>query len=239
MHSIVASSALVPRVASSSTALTVFSSDVTLVTMTWERNKTKSDKSNEDTATKDVACGPMQPDDEPFLFSSVVWTLHRTLRVYCTKPQTGGAQHPCSHAHSPEHLRLKSYRWFARFLFTLSTKTTCEACCYPRKDSMTHRAAGDCEKEFTARGDNEQSAVKRKCGIFSWFILDKNISQFPVIQSIHFLAIYITETECSVLLMCAGFMMTGGRCSWLMALPGGGCLRCVHSICGIVQQFST
>lgn len=39
MHSIVASSALVPRVASSSTALTVFSRDVTLVTITWQRNK--------------------------------------------------------------------------------------------------------------------------------------------------------------------------------------------------------
>lgn len=43
MHSIVASRALVPRVASSSTAFTVFSSDVTLVTitlgMTWDMLK--------------------------------------------------------------------------------------------------------------------------------------------------------------------------------------------------------
>ncbi|TNN57041.1 hypothetical protein EYF80_032762 [Liparis tanakae] len=38
MHSIVASSALVPRVASSSTAFTVFRRDVTLVTMTCQRN---------------------------------------------------------------------------------------------------------------------------------------------------------------------------------------------------------
>lgn len=209
MHSIVASSALVPRVASSSTALTVFSSDVTLVTMTWERNKTTSYKSNEDAAPKDVVCGRVQPNDQPFVSPSVVWTLHRTLRVYCTKPQAGGARHPCSKAHSPDDLRLKSYRWFTRFLFTLVTKTTCEACCYPREDSMTHWAAGNGEKEFTARGDNEQSAVKRKCGRFSWFILDMNISQFPVIQNIHFLAIYITETECWVLLMWAGFMTTG------------------------------
>lgn len=36
MYSIVASRALVPRVASSSTALTVFKSDVTFVTITWK-----------------------------------------------------------------------------------------------------------------------------------------------------------------------------------------------------------
>lgn len=35
IHSMVASRALVPRVASSSTAFTVFSRDVTLVTITW------------------------------------------------------------------------------------------------------------------------------------------------------------------------------------------------------------
>lgn len=101
MHSIVASSALVPRVASSSTALTVFSSDVTLVTMTWERNKTTANKSNEDVALKDVACGPMQPNDKPFVSPSVVWTLHRTLRVYCTNPQTGGARHPRKQSPQP------------------------------------------------------------------------------------------------------------------------------------------
>lgn len=37
MHSMVASSALVPRVASSSTAFTVFSREVTLVTITWKK----------------------------------------------------------------------------------------------------------------------------------------------------------------------------------------------------------
>lgn len=39
MHSMVASSALVPRVASSSTAFTVFRSDVTLVTITCQTNE--------------------------------------------------------------------------------------------------------------------------------------------------------------------------------------------------------
>lgn len=39
MHSMVASSALVPRVASSSTAFTVFRRDVTFVTITCQTNK--------------------------------------------------------------------------------------------------------------------------------------------------------------------------------------------------------
>lgn len=45
MYSIVASRALVPRVASSSTALTVFKSDVTFVTITWREKMTKTSDS--------------------------------------------------------------------------------------------------------------------------------------------------------------------------------------------------
>lgn len=44
IHSIVASRALVPRVASSSTALTVFSRDVTLVTITYRLKNMKKKK---------------------------------------------------------------------------------------------------------------------------------------------------------------------------------------------------
>lgn len=57
--------------------------------------------------------------------------------------------------HSPQDLKLKPYRWFARFFsFSPSLTIACKACCHP--DSMAHCTATDCETDIKKRLHNSR-----------------------------------------------------------------------------------
>lgn len=101
------------------------------------------------------------------LVSSEFRGLHRTMRVYYIKLRDRGRTAPMQESPRPSRLEAKILQMVYKIFVTSGPKIACEVCCYYLKHSMTHRAGADCETDifffffqnFTAQGDNEQSAV--------------------------------------------------------------------------------